>query len=401
MLIVLADDFSGAAEIGGIGHRYGLSTEIQLQFDPSSTADLIVVDTDTRSMQESDAVKKIEEISHDLKKSNLAIKLFKKVDSVMRGHLIPEINVLRRYFNYNKVLLLPANPGRGRKIIAGNYVVNGISLEKTVFANDPDFPITSSSVEILLRSKPSDLKHVHLTPGNALPTSAIVTGEVESKDDLKKYLLFTNEFDLCCGAAELFESYLENLGYSTQTKKSLGEVEFSIRPYALIINGSTVKNQSEIELYEKLNTAQVPFPGEWQGSQFKLEKDEVIAWYQKILNSLSVHHMVVTSIEHPVQHSKISGEIFLNRFVEMMHYITRNIPLHDIHFCLTGGATASSIMRNSAPGKLKVKDEIVSGVVTLGKSRKDEEGLAFFTVKPGSYSWPVPFIEHLITHKRK
>src|SRR5688572_25154095 len=108
MLIVLADDFSGAAEIGGIGHRYGLSTEIQLQFDPSSTADLIVVDTDTRSMQESDAVKKIEEISHDLKKSNLAIKLFKKVDSVMRGHLIPEINVLRRHFNYNKVLLLPA-----------------------------------------------------------------------------------------------------------------------------------------------------------------------------------------------------------------------------------------------------------------------------------------------------
>ena len=40
MVFVLADDFSGAAEIGGIGHRYGLRTEVQLSLDLNTAADL-------------------------------------------------------------------------------------------------------------------------------------------------------------------------------------------------------------------------------------------------------------------------------------------------------------------------------------------------------------------------
>ena len=62
MLVVLADDFSGAAEIGGIGHRYGLNTEIQLTLDTISTADLVVLDTDTRSLNVTEAYNKISEI---------------------------------------------------------------------------------------------------------------------------------------------------------------------------------------------------------------------------------------------------------------------------------------------------------------------------------------------------
>ena len=68
MLLVLADDFSGAAEIGGVAHRYGLKTEIQLKLNANSTADIIVLDTDTRSLSESDAVTKISEIGRAITK---------------------------------------------------------------------------------------------------------------------------------------------------------------------------------------------------------------------------------------------------------------------------------------------------------------------------------------------
>ena len=94
MVFVLADDFSGAAEIGGIGHRYGLRTEIQLKLDIDSRADLVVLDTDTRSLTEDEATKKIFDIATALKKWNRPFHLFKKIDSVMRGHLIPELNAL-------------------------------------------------------------------------------------------------------------------------------------------------------------------------------------------------------------------------------------------------------------------------------------------------------------------
>ncbi len=400
MLIVLADDFSGAAEIGGIGIRYGLSTELQLEIDLNSAADLIVVDTDTRSLLEPDAIRKMESVCDALKNSKGPIKIFKKVDSVMRGHLMTEINVVQRRFNFNRVLLLPANPGRGRKIVAGYYTVNGTSLDETVFASDPDFPISSSSVELLVNSKASNLRHVHLEVDQALPNLSLITGEIESKSDLKRYLTNTNELDLCCGAAELFESYLENLGYAPQTKKPISK-QAVLPSFGLIINGSTVKHQAEKELYQKLNIPQLFFPGKLNVDEFKLEKAEETAWYQKILNTMYAHHVVVISIEHPVKRNKSLSEIFLTRFIEMMQYITSNIPMDDIHFCITGGATASFIIRNFASNKLKVKDEIVSGVVKLSMKNKYGGKQVFCIVKPGSYVWPESLLESLSTHHRK
>ena len=52
----------------------------------------------------------------------------------MRGHLIPELNALQDCFNFNRILLMPANPGRGRKIIGGEYLINGVKLHETIFA---------------------------------------------------------------------------------------------------------------------------------------------------------------------------------------------------------------------------------------------------------------------------
>ena len=48
MILVLADDLSGAAELGAVAHEHGLSAEVQTAFDPSATADVLLVDLDTR-----------------------------------------------------------------------------------------------------------------------------------------------------------------------------------------------------------------------------------------------------------------------------------------------------------------------------------------------------------------
>src|SRR5687767_4984989 len=109
MLVVLADDFSGAAEIGGIAHRYGLRVEIQLSLDVNSSADVIVLDTDTRVLSESDAIRKISDIGASMKTLRGSLRLFKKVDSVMRGHLVSEVNALLNAFQFRRVLMLPAN----------------------------------------------------------------------------------------------------------------------------------------------------------------------------------------------------------------------------------------------------------------------------------------------------
>ena len=391
MVIVLADDFSGAAEIGGIGHRYGLGTEVQLSMDLNTTADLVVVDTNTRSLSEGEAAEKIFDTGTALKKLNKPFYLFKKIDSVMRGHLIPELDALQDCFNFNRILLMPANPGRGRKIIGGEYLINGVKLHETIFAGDPDFPVLSSNIGQRIGSYIATLKHVHITPGDFPSSGSIVTGDIESKVDFKNYVASLRQDDLCCGAAELFEAFLEHLGFSSRPESALG-IESSKSEFTLIINGTTVKNQNERDLYNQLNIPQLPLPGNFNDTEFDLQQDVAIAWFQKVLDVLQTRKVAVVTIDHPVQQNKILSEKFLKYFVELMTYITQNITLNKIHFCLTGGATASALIRHYTNEKLFVKGEIVSGVVSLALNG-DGMQQGRFTVKPGSYPWPPRLIE--------
>ena len=51
MIAVLADDFTGAAEIGGIGYRNGLKTFVQTEPSaPPNDTELLVIARDLRSM---------------------------------------------------------------------------------------------------------------------------------------------------------------------------------------------------------------------------------------------------------------------------------------------------------------------------------------------------------------
>ena len=391
MVFVLADDFSGAAEIGGIGHRYGLRAEVQLRLDLNTTADMVVLDTNTRSLREDEATKKLFDIGTALKKWNKPFYLFKKIDSVMRGHLIPELDALQDCFNFNRILLMSANPGRGRKVIGGEYLINGVRLHETIFARDPDFPVVSSKIAERIGSYTSTLNHVHIAPSDIPPLGSVVTGDIESKADLRNYVAEVGQDDLCCGAAELFEAFLEHVGFSARPESASG-IELSKSEFTLIINGSTVKNQNESDWYNRLNIRQLPLPGNSKDFEFELRQDVANTWFQKVLDTMLTRKVAVVTIDHPVQHNKILSEKLLKYFVELMEYITRDIALTRIHVCLTGGATASSLIRHFADGKLLVKGEILPGVVSLVMdSGGVQQGL--FTVKPGSYQWPPKLIE--------
>lgn len=393
MLVVLADDFSGASEIGGIAYRYGLRAIIQLSFNAVTDADVIVLDTDTRGMKEQQAIEVTRTIAKKLKSSNLPIQLFKKVDSVFRGHILPEINALQQELNFGKVLLLPANPVRGRKIISGNYFVNGVSLEKTVFATDPHFPTNSSAIKEIMKGRFSELPHQHIVPGDVLASSSLITADVTSKDDLKNYIKQTTDHDLCCGAAECFEAYLENKGFVARQNQTFRENKLQWPPYSLIISGSTVQNQFEEERINKMNIPQLSVPGGWENDLFVLEKERERFWRSEVLTLLQQHHVVSICIDKEVKQVDGAAEIFPGYFVKLVQYISEELGRENVHYSLTGGATASAIIRNIGSNNLKVKEEIAPGIVTLINS--DTRDL--FTVKPGSYLWPRSFIESLIS----
>ena len=99
MIIVLADDLTGAAEIAGLGHLYGLSVSL-LTTMPNvlPQSQLVVLATDTRSMPEARAVHEVQNLCRQLRSVKTMGDekqiIFKKVDSCLRGHVVEEIQAV-------------------------------------------------------------------------------------------------------------------------------------------------------------------------------------------------------------------------------------------------------------------------------------------------------------------
>ena len=55
MIAVIADDFTGAAEIGGVGLRYGLRVVIETSVQQQAEADLHIIATNSRSLNPDEA----------------------------------------------------------------------------------------------------------------------------------------------------------------------------------------------------------------------------------------------------------------------------------------------------------------------------------------------------------
>lgn len=176
MIVIIADDFSGAAELAGIAAARGYKAEVQTAFDPSSNAEVIAVDTNTRMKSEREAESIVDTISKTIIASHPEW-IYKKTDSVLRGHVRVEIEAILDATGQNDCLLIPANPSKGRVIVQGSYSIDGVPLNQTVFAKDPDFPRTSASVATLLGptnriSIPDVAKDSAITPPSHASTLA-------------------------------------------------------------------------------------------------------------------------------------------------------------------------------------------------------------------------------------
>jgi uncharacterized protein YgbK (DUF1537 family) len=60
MIVVIADDITGAAEVAGLGLRHGLTVELVIEGEWSTETDLLVIATDTRSKILAEALQELQ-----------------------------------------------------------------------------------------------------------------------------------------------------------------------------------------------------------------------------------------------------------------------------------------------------------------------------------------------------
>ena len=388
MIVVIADDFSGAAEIAGIGYRYGLSVEIQFTLNTDCSADLIVLDADTRALSDLDAVRRTEDLCSELEKSSDLIKIFKKIDSVLRGHIVPELNVLQHYFQYDRILLMPANPSRGRTIELGKYLVGGVDLAESTFASDPIFPARFSYLEDIIKSQDCLFKHTHLQANSKLADTGLVTADVKSSDEIEKLVGQAGENDLCCGAADCFEAFIKKKGF--QDKRYTGD-RTTEASTIIILNGSTVKTPEEEKRLSDYGISEFTLPSLRNGNHFEIQNLDQEEWNAQVVSELKANKCAKVSIDHPIKQNKELSELFLSWYVSLARHLCDEFD-DQLYFGLTGGATAAAVLKGLRVKKLSVKEELCAGVVTVFDQENPDR---MFTVKPGSYPWSDAFLDQL------
>ncbi|MDR5759983.1 four-carbon acid sugar kinase family protein [Caballeronia sp. LZ035] len=127
-LLIVADDLSGAADCAIAFAAAGRRTVVSLDANaPHQDAAVIAADTDTRRLAPAEAAQRVAAAWQALRAPGR--RLYKKIDSTLRGNWTAEVAALARLAG--PAIVSPAFPATGRAVRDGRVIVRGVPLEET------------------------------------------------------------------------------------------------------------------------------------------------------------------------------------------------------------------------------------------------------------------------------
>lgn len=210
---LIADDFTGAMDSGAQFSYSHLG--VHFRFTGQPTGDVEIINTASREISAPEAMTRVRAACQAL----AGRRLFKKIDSTLRGHIGAEIEAILTASPYQKAVICPAAPLQGRIVRDGVLFINGIPLEQTAFKDDPLYPAKTSRLAELI-GQPAVHIPLNLVRGtladltDAITASSrqLLTADAESPDDLftlARAILAAEA--LPCGAFGLARAYLQAL----------------------------------------------------------------------------------------------------------------------------------------------------------------------------------------------
>jgi D-threonate/D-erythronate kinase len=372
MIVVIADDLTGAAELAGTAFRRGLSVEVQTQFNPASKVDVLALDTDTRWRTAEEAAHITHRVARDVLRAR-PVWVYKKTDSVLRGNVRVEIESIVSAGGLSGALLVPANPSRGRVIRGGNYFVQGVALDETAFAHDPEYPRTTARVAELLGA-----------------CDVIRIPDAVDDADLAAHVASLDDRTLPAGGVDFFNALLASrLGKASRSGPASPARS---RPcsFTLFVCGSAAAwQQGRAELCERLAAPCLTMPTSLVEPE--LNSMALINWAQEIATQLTARGRAMAAIGS-VQSSSAGPppRELVARLAEAIRRATAG--LEGGRLCAEGGATARAVADRLGWAQLKVVREWAPGVVEF---RPIGSAALSLVCKVGSYEWPEALLAEL------
>jgi uncharacterized protein YgbK (DUF1537 family) len=215
---IVADDITGALDTGVQFAEVGLYTALLLGLDqePSSQAEHVhVLSTDSRDGDAATARRQTAQAATCLR----GRRLYKKIDSTMRGHIGPEIETILRVTGMTKAVVCPAVIDQGRTVREGQLWVGDTLLHKSAFGQDPHWPAKTSDMQALLGTPSTHLSLDTVRAGSEAlaqalldaPTQIVTADAVDNADIGRIAGAAVQSRCLPCGALGLARAWVETL----------------------------------------------------------------------------------------------------------------------------------------------------------------------------------------------
>ena len=148
-ILALADDMTGALEVGAKFSGAGIRTLAATEPVRAESAQAVVFDTETRHTSPEVAAGRVKRFVQQRDAAPPRL-IYKKTDSTLRGNISAELSALAEVFPDWQIGYAPAYPALGRTVKLGVLYVDGVAVEHTAFAHDARNPVRSSSVRSML-----------------------------------------------------------------------------------------------------------------------------------------------------------------------------------------------------------------------------------------------------------
>lgn len=386
----LADDFSGALEVGAVLKKSGKSVEVVFNTWRQNESNVTLgVSSETRNASSKEAAVGLTEVLKGAGEGHL---LFKKIDSTLRGPVGIELKVMTKRYPDRPILFAPTNPDVGRSVKDGRLLVDGVPVSQTPFATDPTAPVDQDDIcKLITETGGPDSVCISLDPGHlskeelqsqmatGWERSKVIVADATSLEDLELLVETAKQISenfLPCGSAGLARA-MDGVGLFSYL--TAGSVSSSPNPGRVLIVVGSLHPQSR----SQLNYIQEEF-----GVAIEYLSLEKPIETKGLIRQLQETGVLVLASAVPQKNKPIdSSEAHKN--AEFISSITRDLydsGLVDTLF-VTGGETARTVIDNLDCQRLKLEDEIAPGVA-VARMTDHKGNEATLIVKPGGFGSP-------------
>lgn len=381
MISVIADDLTGAAEVAGLALSFGLRAAVLVDCVREIDVDVLVVATNMRSSDRDSAECKSEKIAKALLGLNCKF-IYKKTDSVLRGHIGAELMAQMRSESKSIALLVPANPTHNRTIRNGIYYVDGVELGQTPFGVETECSGNSSSVTSRLECQGVEVVR-SVDVDDSIEKPGIYIGNVSSAADLRTWASTVQDQWVPAGGADFFSALLVAQGFKLSNAKGSAPCNDSSHSTLLVCGSRYPESREFVKTAREAGVSCAPMPDSLYYDSV-IDERKVAGWAQQVIEILAAGGPVIVGAFQDKSDSGLDGQLVAAATGKMVAQVNAAGAVR--HLMLEGGATAQAVISQLALEELSPRASLAPGVTQFVVNHCD--GLCI-TMKPGSYAWPI------------